>query len=117
MLLLLLSIEQGGILKDGSASLRSLQQILADGPAVGVHTMIITEGLSTFERRAGSYALDDFDHRLVGTVSADVGIRVIDTTETSDLSDTKLRYYDRSRGLLRHVLAFESPPATIWGKS
>lgn len=117
VLLLLLSIEQGGILKDGSASLRSLQQILADGPAVGVHTMIITEGLSTFERRVGSYALDDFDHRLVGTVSADVGIRVIDTTETSDLSDTKLRYYDRSRGLLRHVLAFESPPATIWGKS
>lgn len=114
VLLLLLNLEQAGILKDASASRGSLEAILRDGPAVGVHTMVVTEAHSVLERRLGSYSLEDFDHRIVGQLASDVSIRVIDSADTSDLSDTKLKYYDKARGLLRPVLAFDAPPPKIW---
>lgn len=114
-MLILVGLERAGVLRSGQPTQTALQELVAQGPTVGIHTAVIVERYATFEQKVGSYVLEDFDHRVIGPLATDQSITLADTSDTSTLSKTKLTYYDKGRGLARRILAFEAPPITFWG--
>ena len=113
--LVLSGLERASALRQGRDAQTQLQEVVSQGPAVGIHTVVITERYSTFEQKLGSYTLQDFDHRVIGPLATDQSLTLADTSDTSQLSATKLMYYERGAGVSQRVLAFAMPPAGIWG--
>jgi DNA segregation ATPase FtsK/SpoIIIE, S-DNA-T family len=113
--LILTGLERANALAQGRDAQAQLQELVSQGPVAGIHTVAITDRYANFERKLGGYVLDEFDHRVIGPLSTDHSLILADTSDTSQLSATKLTYYDRGRGVGRRVLAFSMPPAGMWG--
>lgn len=113
--LALCGLERASALRQGRDAQTQLQEVVSQGPAVGIHTVVITDRFASFEQKLGSYTVDEFDHRVIGPLATDQSLRLADTSDTSQLSNTKLMYYDKGSGESRRILAFATPPAGMWG--
>ncbi|MBN1766294.1 MAG: DUF87 domain-containing protein, partial [Sedimentisphaerales bacterium] len=77
---------------------RQLVEILREGPAVGIHTIIWADTLSTFERTFERQMLREFDFRVLFQMSAADSSNLIDTPIANQLGFHRALFYSEEHG-------------------
>ena len=86
-----------------------LADILRDGPDVGVHVVVVADGLVQFDRRLGRDLLKEFEIRIAGSAVSPTDLAAItDSFKESPVRRHQLLLADHSRGILRRMRAY--PP-------
>lgn len=86
-----------------------LEQIVKDGPDVGVHTVAWCDKPVSVERRLSTSALREFGVRVVGRMSRDDSLRLVDSDVASTLSGEQLVVDDHDRSHAQRVRGFAEP--------
>jgi DNA segregation ATPase FtsK/SpoIIIE, S-DNA-T family len=91
--------------------LDALEEIVRDGPEVGVHTWAWSETAAGLQRRLPGSVVREFGWRIAGRQSADDSQRLIGTEEAAELRDRQVVLVNDDRGLSRRCTSYTIPPA------
>jgi S-DNA-T family DNA segregation ATPase FtsK/SpoIIIE len=94
----------------GRGPLSILGRILADGPAVGVHTMVWTDRLASLMTQVSRNALRGFALRVVMTMPAEESALLIDSAHAETLGDNQALLYDERAARLTKFRPYVMPP-------
>ena len=94
--------------------LRDLEQILADGPEVGVHVVATADSLGGITRRLSRQALSGFDLRLAGPISPGDAADFLEPGVTSAQRPRQAVLHDRDSGRTEKILLSDLPDADAW---
>jgi S-DNA-T family DNA segregation ATPase FtsK/SpoIIIE len=89
-----------------------LRAIVADGPEVGVHTLLWFETAGGISRRVPSDVLRECGWRIAGKMSSDDSQSLLDVDTASSLRDQQLLLSNEDLGVLRRCTALSEPPAS-----
>lgn len=95
----------------GGAESELLEQVLRDGPDVGVHVIAWCDKPVSVERRLSGTAFREFGVRVVGQMSRDDSFRLVDGDVAATLSGEQLVMDDHDRSVTHRVRAFAEPSA------
>lgn len=87
--------------------------ILRDGPAVGIHTIVWCDSLTNFQRMLERQALKEFDSRVLLQMSATDSSMLMDTPAASLLGKHRALLHREDEGRLEKFRPF-SPPQEEW---
>ncbi len=90
---------------------RQFADLLRDGPAVGIHTLVWADTYATLERTLGRQALGEFDHRVLLQMSASDSSTLIDTPAANHLGYYRALLYSEAQGLLEKFRPYALPDA------
>jgi tetratricopeptide (TPR) repeat protein len=100
----------GGI--DGDPELVDLlQEIVREGPEVGVHTWVWCETVGGLSRRLPSSVLREFSWRLAGRLSQDDSQRLLGSYDAAELRDRQILLTNDDLGLSRRCTSYTVPGA------
>ena len=77
---------------------KKLEEILRDGPSVGVHTMIWAESYSTVQRWLSRLSMREIEIRLLMQMSANDSTNLVDSIAASRLGDHVMLLFDEATG-------------------
>ncbi|WP_437770468.1 FtsK/SpoIIIE domain-containing protein [Arthrobacter sp. KNU40] len=92
-----------------------LQEVLRNGPEVGIHVIAWTESVTALERRFNRATQDHFNHILGTRMGREDSGRLFDSDAASKLRDNQLLYADIDAGVERRMMAYATPDP-IWTK-
>lgn len=95
-----------------AALLDSLEELLRDGPEVGVHTWAWADTVTGLARRLSPRAIREFSWRIGGKMSADDSQMLLGNEIASDLRDLQIIVSNDDLGLQRRCTSFGMPPAS-----
>jgi hypothetical protein len=89
--------------------------ILREGPEIGIHTLVWCDSFLNLARTLDARALREFAYRVVGSMSQDDSIRLLDDTAASrlDRPHQMIKYDDDRSGVLEKFRPYRIP-ATEW---
>lgn len=90
-----------------------LEQILRDGPEVGVHLWLWSDTVAGASRRLTARMMRELGWRIAGKMSVDDSHTFIGTGQAADLRDSQLLIVNDDRGLSIRVTAY-APPSSTW---
>lgn len=90
-----------------------LEQVMRDGPEVGVHVWLWSDSVGGASRRLTPRMMRETGWRIAGKMSADDSHTFIGTGQASDLRDSQLIITNEDRGKWTRVTAY-SPPTRDW---
>jgi len=90
-----------------------LEQILRDGPEVGVHLWLWSDTVAGASRRLTARMMRELGWRIAGKMSVDDSHTFIGTGQAADLRDSQLLIVNDDRGLSTRVTAY-APPSSTW---
>jgi hypothetical protein len=85
-----------------------LEQILHEGPRVGIHTVLWTAHRATLEHRLTRDAVRRFALRVVGPMDVASSNALIDSPQASTLRPTEALLYDEGRGRLERLRPYRA---------
>ena len=85
-----------------------LQEVLREGPAVGVHTLLWCDSAGTFQRWLPRSAADDFEYRLLMQMSGNDSNLLIDSAAANRLGPHVMLLYEESGGAYRKFRPYEA---------
>jgi tetratricopeptide (TPR) repeat protein len=101
-------LDVGGL--DGDPELvEVLEEILRDGPEVGVHTWAWCETVGGLARRLPASVLREFAWRVAGKQSPDDSQRLLGSDEAAELRDRQVLLVNDDRGLIRRCTTYTVP--------
>ena len=89
--------------------------ILREGPEVGIHTLVWCDSYLNLARTLDARALREFAYRVVGSMSQDDSMRLLDDAAASrlDRPHQMIKYDDDRSGVLEKFRPYRIPP-TSW---
>lgn len=90
-----------------------LEQVLRDGPEVGVHTWVWADTFAGTTRRLGSSALREFGWRVAGKMSAEDSERLLNSDIAASLRRTQLVVMNDDLGVTQRTMGL-GPPEASW---
>ncbi len=103
----------GGAL-DGDADLvEQLEQVMRDGPEVGIHVWLWSDSVTGVSRRLTSRMMREVAWRIAGKMSADDSQSFVGTSAAADLRESQLLMVNEDRGVSTRVTAY-APPSPRW---
>ena len=91
----------------------ALEEVLRDGPEVGVHTWIWADTVAGAIRRLSSRMIRECAWRVAGKLSADDSLSLLGTDRAAEIKDRQLMLGNDDRGLLTRLQSY-APPAPAW---
>ena len=91
----------------------ALEEVLRDGPEVGVHTWIWADSVAGATRRLSSRMIRQCAWRVAGRLSADDSLSLLGTDRAADIRDRQFVLSNDDRGLLTRLISY-TPPAAAW---
>lgn len=88
----------------------SLQQVLRDGPAVGVFTIVVCGSAETLSRWLPRASRHDLQQRILGRINSNDSSALIDRPDAANLSAATMLIYDDVDGGLRKFRVCGLPP-------
>jgi DNA segregation ATPase FtsK/SpoIIIE, S-DNA-T family len=101
--------------KSTSADKR-LAEILREGPAVGIHTIIGVDTFNTVEKVINRQMLREFNNRVLFQMSASDSSNLIDSPVANQLGFQRALFYDEEQGIIEKF-RFYAPPDEKWLKT
>ncbi|KAA1261976.1 FtsK-like domain-containing protein [Rubripirellula obstinata] len=95
----------------GVSGSAAFQNVLKDGPSVGVFVMASCGGAETFSRWVPRSSQHDFELRVLGQMNANDSSLLIDSPAASDLTAATLLFFDNSNGRITKFRQCELPDA------
>lgn len=89
----------------------ALEEILRDGPEVGIHVWMWADTVTGVSRRLSSRMIRECGWRVAGRMSGDDSHSLLGTEAAGDLRDTQLLLSNDDRGLTMRLTGFGVPPA------
>lgn len=90
-----------------------LEQVMRDGPEVGVHVWLWSDSVSGASRRLTPRMMREIGWRVAGKMSSDDSHTFIGGGQASDLRESQLILSNDDRGISTRVTAY-SPPSRGW---
>jgi len=90
-----------------------LEQVMRDGPEMGVHVWLWSESVAGASRRLTPRMMRDVGWRVAGKMSADDSYTFIGSNQASDLRESQLILANDDRGISTRASAY-SPPSREW---
>ena len=97
---------------DSAGGGRALQNVLREGPAVNVFTIVVCGAAETLTRWLPRNSLHDLELRVLGRLNATDSAALIDTPAASELSTATLLLYDDADGRIQKFRPCEQPDAS-----
>jgi hypothetical protein len=95
---------------DGDAELvDALEEVVRDGPEVGVHTWVWCETASGLGRRLPGSVVREFAWRIAGKQSPDDSLQLLGSEEAAQLRDRQVLLANDDRGITRRCTVFTVP--------
>jgi hypothetical protein len=91
--------------------LARLEQIVRDGPIVGVHTLLWAQHRETLDERLSRGIVRSFGVRVVGAMDAAASTALIETGAASDLRPNQALLYDEFRSRMVKFRPYAVPKA------
>ncbi|MBN1845202.1 MAG: DUF87 domain-containing protein, partial [Sedimentisphaerales bacterium] len=88
-------------------------ELLRDGPTVGIHVIVWTDTLATFERTWDRQAMREFDHRVLFQMSAADSSHLIDSPVANQLGYHRALLFSEERGILERFRPY-APAGANW---
>ncbi len=85
-------------------------EILRDGPAVGIHTLLWSDTLASLERTFERSTLREFDNRVLFQMSATDSSTLIDSPMANRLGFHRALFFSEEQGLLEKFRPYAFPP-------
>jgi DNA segregation ATPase FtsK/SpoIIIE, S-DNA-T family len=95
----------------GPSGPAALQEILRDGPEVGIFTILCCSAAETLSRWLPRQSRHDLQQRIIGRVNASDSASLIDSSEAAGLSAATMLLYDDADGSVRKFRTCDLPPA------
>jgi hypothetical protein len=97
---------------DSNTPAARLNQILREGPAVGIHTLVWADSYHTLSRWFDRAALRDFGQRVLMQMSAVDSSHLMDSAAASQLGAYRALLHDQDRGQTEKFRPYALPPAS-----
>lgn len=97
----------------GDDLLGLLRRILVDGPDVGVHTVAWVDSVASLQRRLPTDLRREFAHRVVGNMSRDDSVSLIDVDLAASCKTHQVIVFHDDTGVARRANAY-GPPDHTW---
>jgi len=107
-----LDSDLGSLDVDGDL-VEKLEQVMRDGPEVGVHVWLWSDSVTGASRRLNPRMMREVVWRVAGKMSGDDSHAFIGTGQAADLRESQLLIVNEDRGASARVTAF-APPARGW---
>ena len=91
----------------------ALEEIMLDGPEVGVHIWIWSDTVSGAARRLSSRMMRECSWRIAGKMSVDDSLAFIGTEQAADVRDRQVVLVNEDRGFTTRAISF-SVPSRAW---
>ncbi len=89
---------------------KQFAEILREGPAVGVHTIIWSDTMATLERTFDRNSMREFDNRILFQLSASDSSNLIDTPAANQLGQHRALLYSEEHGTIEKFRPYAIPP-------
>jgi len=86
-----------------------LQDILRDGPIVGMHLLVVADRAASLEQVFDRRALREFDSRILFQMSATDSAQIIDSSEANDLGPHRALLHREDRGTIARFRPYGTP--------
>ena len=93
-----------------------MADILREGPATGIHTIICADTFNTVEKVVDRQTLREFNNRVLFQMSASDSSNLIDSPVANQLGFQRAIFYNEEHGILEKF-RFYAPPDEQWLKS
>ncbi|MEM9827393.1 MAG: FtsK/SpoIIIE domain-containing protein [Planctomycetota bacterium] len=90
---------------------QALQKLLSDGPAVGVHVLLVCQTADTVSKWLPRSSVHELNWKVLGPMNASDSSLLIDAPVASDLSNATLLRYEETRGKTTKFRYCELPAA------
>lgn len=87
----------------------TLEQVLRDGPEVGVHTWLWAGSVGGASRRLSSRMMRECSWRIAGKMSGDDSMSLIGTEQAADIRERQLVLSNEDRSLATRAISFGTP--------
>ncbi len=91
----------------------ALEEVLREGPEVGVHTWIWADTVAGATRRLSSRMIRECAWRVAGKLGADDSLSLLGTDRAAEIRDRQLVLGNDDRGVLVRLMSY-APPAPAW---
>jgi hypothetical protein len=88
---------------------KQLAELLSEGPAVGLHTIIWADAPITLERTLDRASMRQFDHRILFQMSASDSSNLIDSPLANRLGTHRALLYSEEQGTIEKCRPYEMP--------
>jgi hypothetical protein len=92
---------------------KQFAELLREGPALGIHTLVWIDTPASLERALERQTLREFDHRVLFQMSATDSSNLIDTPIANHLGFHRALYFSEEQGILEKFRPY-APPAPAW---
>lgn len=89
----------------------ALEELVRDGPEVGIHAWIWCETVNALSRRLPSSVIREFGWRVAGKQSADDSNMFVGTESAAELREQQVLLANDDRGVLKRCTTFTTPTA------
>ncbi|HET7388708.1 MAG TPA: FtsK/SpoIIIE domain-containing protein [Nocardioidaceae bacterium] len=90
-----------------------LEQVMRDGPEVGVHVWIWADSVAGASRRLTARMMRELAWRVAGKMSSDDSQTFVGSGQAADLRESQLLLINDDRGVTTRVTAY-APPSCAW---
>ena len=94
---------------------RQLANIIREGPATGIHTILAADNFNTVEKALDRQTLREFNNRVLFQMSAADSSNLIDSPVANQLGFQRALFYNGEHGILERF-RFYAPPDEGWLK-
>jgi DNA segregation ATPase FtsK/SpoIIIE, S-DNA-T family len=91
----------------------AMEEVLREGPEVGVHTWIWADTVAGAIRRLSSRMIRECTWRVAGKLSADDSLSLLGTDRAAEIRDRQLMLSNDDRGVLTRLMSY-APPVPAW---
>ena len=95
---------------------KQLADILREGPAHGIHTIICADTFNTVEKVVDRQTLREFNNRVLFQMSASDSSNLIDSPVANQLGFQRVLFYNEEHGIFEKF-RFYAPPDATWLKT
>ena len=90
-----------------------LEQVMRDGPEVGVHVWMWADSVAGASRRLTARMMRELDWRVAGKMSSDDSQTLVGSGQAADLRESQLLMINEDRGVTTRLTAY-APPSRAW---
>jgi len=91
----------------------AMEEVMRDGPEVGVHAWIWADSVSGAARRLSSRMMRECNWRVAGKMSVDDSLSLLGSDRAAEIRDRQIVLSNDDRGVLTRAMSF-SAPAPAW---
>jgi S-DNA-T family DNA segregation ATPase FtsK/SpoIIIE len=91
----------------------AMEEVMRNGPEVGVHTWIWADSVNGAARRLSSRMMRECNWRVAGKMSVDDSLSLLGSDRAAEIRDRQIIVCNDDRGVLTRAMSFR-PPTPFW---